>query len=133
MRVCQIELNGFRGIQSGKVTFPEHGVLFGANNAGKSSIIDALSLLFERDRMSRQLCDWDFFGGDPKPHARITIIGTLTGFAEEGKDDPTNFPKWFNGNAARPVWWSPEQQMVSYDLDAPCLAERRFVATLCPQ
>lgn len=118
MRVCQVELNGFRGIQSGRVTFPEHGVLFGANNAGKSSIVDALSLLFERG-MSRQLSDWDFFGGDPKPHTRITIIGTLTGFAENGKDDPDKFPKWFNGNAARPSWWCPEQQTVSYDLDRP--------------
>ena len=71
MRVCQLELIGFRGIQSGQVTFPEHGVLFGPNNAGKSSIIDALSLLFERDRMSRQLSHWDFFGGDPKPQSRI--------------------------------------------------------------
>jgi putative ATP-dependent endonuclease of OLD family len=119
MRVCQLELIGFRGIQSGKVTFPEHGVLFGPNNAGKSSIIDALSLLFERERMSRQLSDWDFFGGDPKPHSRITIIGTLADFAEKGKDDPGSFPKWFNGNAARPVWWCPEQQTVSYDLDRP--------------
>jgi len=100
------------------VTFPQHGVLFGPNNAGKSSIIDALSLLFERDRMSRQLSDWDFFGGNPKPHSRITIIGTITDFGEEGKDDPSNFPKWFNSNAARTVWWCPQQKL-SYELDRP--------------
>lgn len=131
MRICQLELIGFRGIRNGKVTFPEHGVLFGPNNAGKSSIIDSLSLLFERDRMSRQLSDWDFFGGNPKPDSRITVIGTLTDFAASGQDDPSNFGKWFNANAARTAWWCPEQHTVSYDLDRPAGSRLAAQIAMC--
>jgi predicted ATP-dependent endonuclease of OLD family len=49
MRICQLQINGFRGVKEGTINFPDHGVLFGPNNAGKSSIVDALSLLFERE------------------------------------------------------------------------------------
>jgi putative ATP-dependent endonuclease of OLD family len=131
MRICQLEISGFRGIQSGKISFPEHGVLFGPNNAGKSSIIDALSLLFERERMSRQLSDWDFFGGNPKPESRITIIGTLTDFAEKDKDDPSLFPKWFNRNAARTTWWRASTREVSYELDRPKDARLAAQIAMC--
>ena len=45
MRICQIELHNFRGIKEGKVILPKHAVLLGANNAGKTTIIEA-SLFF---------------------------------------------------------------------------------------
>ena len=85
MRICQLELTNFRGIQNGKVAFPDHSVLFGPNNVGKSTIIEALALLFERERLTRQLSDWDFNGGNPKPESRFFIIGTITDFGKPPK------------------------------------------------
>jgi len=75
MRICQVEIENFRGVKRGKVVFPDHSVLFGPNNVGKSTIIEALALLFERDRLARQLSDWDFQRGSPKPESRFHIIG----------------------------------------------------------
>jgi hypothetical protein len=69
--------------------------------------------------MSRQLSDWDFINGNPKPHSRIVVIATLTDFAAAGQDDPGSFPKWFNNNAARTVWWCSDSNEVKYDLDRP--------------
>lgn len=107
MRIAQLEIENFRGIRGGKVTLPTHGVLFGPNNVGKSSIVDALALLLGRERLLRPLTDWDFHGGDPKPESRFTIIATITDFAEkESDDEPEAFPDWFLGeNCARPEVW----------------------------
>ena len=80
MRICRLELQNFRGIQRGSVVLPQHAVLLGANNVGKSTIVEALALLFGRERMVRPISDWDFFGGSPKPESRFYIIATVTEF-----------------------------------------------------
>ena len=67
MKICQIEIENFRGVAHGAVTFPDHAILFGPNNVGKSTIVEALALLFERERMVRQISDWDFRGGARSP------------------------------------------------------------------
>lgn len=119
MQVCQLEIENFRGVRKGRLIFPEHGVIFGPNNVGKSTIIDALALLFERERIARQISDWDFCGGSPKPESRIVIIGTITDFDEDGKDQPEQFPRWFSADAARVVWWDPNKCCVNNELDRP--------------
>ena len=73
--------------------------------------------------MTRQVSDWDFFGGDPKPDTRFTIIGTIAGSAESGQNDPEKFPKWFLGDMARPVWWCPGTSTVAVDTERPQGAE----------
>ena len=55
-------------------------VLVGPNNCGKATVIEALALLFGRDRMVRTLTEYDFFGGNPQPTDRIRLIATVTGF-----------------------------------------------------
>jgi putative ATP-dependent endonuclease of the OLD family len=117
MRICQVELHNFRGIQHGKVVLPKHAVLLGANNAGKSTIVEALALLFGRERMVCPISDWDFFGGTPKPESRFYIIATVTEFPD---NDPVAVPDWFIGeNAARPVWWHDETSNLSTEADPP--------------
>jgi len=117
MRICQVEIRGFRGIKEGRVVFPEHCVLLGANNAGKSTIVEALALLFGREKMVRPISDWDFYGGSPKPETRFYIIATVSGFIS---NDPTDIPLWFTGEkSARPVWWKQEGVKVSYEADPP--------------
>jgi len=117
MRICQIELRGFRGIREGHLVLPKHAVLLGANNAGKSTIVEALALLFGRERMVRPISDWDFYGGLPKPDSRFYIIATITEFPH---DDPVAVPDWFIGeNVARPVWWHEEDSTLSTETDPP--------------
>ena len=53
-RIC-----GFRGIANIEITLPKVTVLFGQNNAGKTSIIKALQLAL--GDYSRYLSDEDFY------------------------------------------------------------------------
>ena len=120
MRICQIELHNFRGVKYGCVTLPKHTVLMGANNAGKTTIAEALTILFGRERMVRPISDWDFYGGSPKPDTRFYIIATITDFGGSEMNDPTEFPDWFVGEkAARPVWWREGASTVSVETDPP--------------
>lgn len=121
MRICQIEFQNFRGIRKGRVVLPTHAVLLGANNAGKTTIVEALALLFGRERMVSPITDWDFFEGAPKPESRFYIVVTITDF---GCNDPTGVPDWFIGQeAAQPVWWSQADGSLSTEADLPEGAE----------
>jgi putative ATP-dependent endonuclease of OLD family len=55
MRICQIDLRQFRGVRTGLVSLPQHAVLLGSNNAGKTTIVEALALLFGRERRIRPI------------------------------------------------------------------------------
>lgn len=110
MRVCQLELRNFRGVRTGCISLPKHAVLLGANNVGKTTVVEALALLFGRDRMVRPISDWDFFGGSPKAEDRFYVIATLTDFPSQ---DPAQVPDWFLGeDAARPVWWDDARSLL---------------------
>lgn len=119
MRICQIELSNFRGVKSGRIVLSPHTVLLGANNTGKSTIAESLALLAGRERMTKPLSDWDFYGGSPKPDTRFFIIATITDFGDGSSVDPTEFPNWFAGDNARPVWWDEKASTVSFDVDPP--------------
>ena len=83
--------------------FGQHDVLVGANGAGKSTIIDALSLVFGRTRLVRELTEHDFYGSRPEATSRIRIVATLAGF--DG-DDPESNDAWFREGRAVPKWWN---------------------------
>ncbi len=51
MRVLQLDIENFRGVVKGTVTFPEHGLLVGPNNVGKSTVFEALDLALGPDRL----------------------------------------------------------------------------------
>lgn len=53
MRVAILDIQNFRGIRAGSVHFKDHPVLIGANNTGKTTVIEALTLLLGRERMIR--------------------------------------------------------------------------------
>ena len=57
MRISRLMIRGFRGVQSGDLRLGSHTVLVGANNIGKTTIIEALALLFGRDRLVRTLTE----------------------------------------------------------------------------
>ncbi len=106
MHVCHLTIDGFRGIRRANIALPEHAVLLGANNVGKSAVVDALALLLGRDRLVRSLGDYDFFGGLPSPESRVAIKGVLTGFPS---NEPEDFPEWFSlRTGTAPLWWNSD-------------------------
>jgi hypothetical protein len=104
LQIAKLEIENFRGIREGTVQFSPHTVFVGANNCGKTTVIEALALLFGRDRMIRQLTEHDFYGSNPQPPDRIRLIATVIDF--EG-DDPAQHMDWFRDDRGVVKWWNP--------------------------
>ncbi len=49
MRIRQVQIKNYRSIALQTIRFGEYSLLIGANNSGKSNIIDALRTLYEKD------------------------------------------------------------------------------------
>lgn len=109
MQIAELKIENFRGIREGVIRFSPHTVLVGSNNCGKTTVIEALALLFGRDRMIRQLTEHDFHGSDPQPADRIRLIATVIGF--EG-DDPAQYMDWFRDDRGIVKWWNPVDGLV---------------------
>ena len=54
MRVCRIQICRFRGIKTATILLPQHGVLVGDNNCGKTTILEALDLVLGPDRLNKR-------------------------------------------------------------------------------
>jgi putative ATP-dependent endonuclease of OLD family len=120
MRIVQLEIENFRGVRQGRIVLPEHCVLLGRNDVGKTTIAEGLALLAGKERLTKPLCDWDFHGGSPTPASRLTLIATISGFGDGVTQDTTDFPQWFHGErSARPVWWIEETAELSTAIDPP--------------
>lgn len=104
MEIASVKIENFRGVRDGMVRFSPHTVLVGANNCGKTTVIEALALLFGRDRMIRQLTEHDFYGSNPQAPDRIRLTATVIGFHE---DDPSQHPDWFRDDRGIVKWWNP--------------------------
>lgn len=103
MEIASLKIENFRGVQNGTVRFSPHTVLVGANNCGKTTVIEALALLFDRDRMIRSLTEHDFHGSNPQPADRIRLTATVIGFHD---DDPAQHPDWFRDDRGIVKWWN---------------------------
>ena len=102
MWIRRLQIENFRGIQKATVEFSERQtVLVGANGAGKSTIIEALALLFGRDRLVRNLTEHDFFGSNPKAADRIRLIASISGFVP---NDSSAHSQWFSERRGIPKW-----------------------------
>lgn len=103
MEIASLKIENFRGVREGTVRFSPNTVLVGANNCGKTTVIEALALLFGRDRMIRQLTEHDFNGSNPHPPDRIRLTATVIGFHDE---DPAQHPDWFRDDRGIVKWWN---------------------------
>ena len=45
MKICELHVECFRGIGEATLFFPDHEVLVGDNNVGKSTILEAIDLV----------------------------------------------------------------------------------------
>lgn len=112
MKVSKLEIMNFRGVSSGELLLPDHPILIGANNAGKTTVFEALALLLGRDRLVRDLTENDFYGTAPEPGSRIRLVATLTGFAT---NEPDDHPDWFRDGRGIPFWFNSDDGSVSPD------------------
>jgi putative ATP-dependent endonuclease of OLD family len=99
VKVFSVEIENFRGIRSAKLVLPDHAVLIGDNNTGKSSVFEAIDLALGPDRLSLRppIDEHDFYqgkylpganleaseGAEPAPAPKITITVTITNLSPE--------------------------------------------------
>lgn len=115
MHIVRLKISGFRGVSSADISLGQHSVLVGPNNSGKTTIIEALALLFGRDRLVRRLTEHDFYGSNPNETARIICIATVSGFIP---NDPQNHPSWFSPERGVEKWFDPNAKTLSALPDA---------------
>ncbi|MCM5680114.1 AAA family ATPase [Schlegelella sp. S2-27] len=101
MQLASLSVRNFRGIREADLRLNQHNVFIGANNSGKTTVIEALALLFGRDRMVRSLTEHDFYGGNPGPTDRIKLTATIVGFKS---NDASKHTDWFGPDRAVPKW-----------------------------
>jgi putative ATP-dependent endonuclease of the OLD family len=115
MLIAELDIKNFRGIRRGRVRFGTFTVLIGANNSGKTTITEALALLFGRDRLVRTLTEHDFSGSVPEPQDRIEIVATIIGFTP---NDPSRHHDWFRMGRAVAKWWDPQAGSIKPSQDS---------------
>src|SRR5438046_1676514 len=71
MRITTLKIENFRGVRAGFIRFGKHPVLVGDDNTGKTTLVEALTLVLGRDRLIRELTEHDFYGSFPQPNDRI--------------------------------------------------------------
>lgn len=54
MKIHSVTIENFRGIRTATLVLPDHAVLIGDNNAGKSSMLEAIDLVLGPDRLNRR-------------------------------------------------------------------------------
>ena len=65
MRISCVKIQNFRGIKSANILLPNHAVLIGDNNTGKTSILESIDLALGPDRLNRRppIDEHDFYQG----------------------------------------------------------------------
>ena len=66
MRVSKVKIANFRGVKNAEIFLPDHGVLVGDNNTGKSTVLEAIDLVLGPERLnwSSPIDEHDFYAGD---------------------------------------------------------------------
>jgi putative ATP-dependent endonuclease of OLD family len=54
VKISRLTIKNFRGISSASLLFPDHALLIGDNNTGKSTVLEAIDLALGPDRLSRR-------------------------------------------------------------------------------
>lgn len=105
MKIVQVRVANFRGIAQGTVHFDGHSVLVGDNNAGKSTLLEAIDLVLGPERLSRRpvVDEHDFYAGQylsaegqPIPLEVEVIVADLS---EEQLRHFREHLEWWDSNA----------------------------------
>lgn len=110
MKIYSIAIENFRGIRSAKLVLPDHAVLIGDNNTGKSSVLEAIDLVLGPDRLNRRppVDEHDFYqgkylavaaegapeGAAPADAPKIIVEVTITGLSAEQQARFGDYVEW---------------------------------------
>ena len=77
MRIANIHIKGFRNFDDEKITFQDKTLIIGANDVGKTNLIYALRLLFDKSISERDLelsdSDYNAYSGTNQIEITVTI------------------------------------------------------------
>jgi putative ATP-dependent endonuclease of OLD family len=120
VKISHLSIENFRGVKSAALFLPDHVVLIGDNNTGKSTVFEAIDLVLGPDRLSRRppIDEHDFYLGrylpTTKPNddpsalfsaegpilaPRIIIGTTITGLSEEQQSRFGDYIEWWDKEA----------------------------------
>ena len=110
MKISRLFIENFRGIKKAELFLPDHVVLIGDNNVGKSTIFESLDLVLGPDRLSRRTIvdEHDFYLGtyrstdDETPAPEIHIEATIT---ELNPEQCIRFKDYIE-------WWDRQQNQL---------------------
>ncbi len=103
MKMSRLLVQNFRGIKEATLFFPEHVVLVGDNNVGKSTVFEALDLALGPDRLNRhpKIDEHDFYLGSyvsaqDEPQKEVRVEATVIGLNEEQQTRFKDYIEWWN-------------------------------------
>lgn len=104
MKVSKLSIRNFRGIREAELFFPDHVVLIGDNNVGKSTIFEALNLVLGPDRLGRRpvVDEHDFYLGAYRPQEEdatapaIQIEATITNLNADQRLRFKDYIEWWD-------------------------------------
>lgn len=93
MKLTYVTIHNFRGILDASMKFHDYSLLVGANNAGKSTIIDCIRAFYEKDGFKfKKDCDFPFTG-ETDAESWIELTFTLTDEENESLKDEYKIDK----------------------------------------
>jgi len=105
MKIVNIKINNFRGVKHCDLNLPEHAVLVGDNNIGKSTILEAIDLVLGPERLSKRpvIDEHDFYVGkyldNENNPIEIKIDIILIGLNNELESHFRNNIEWWDTKA----------------------------------
>lgn len=116
MRVVKVDIRNFRGIRTGTILLPKNAVFVGDNNAGKSTILEALDLVLGPERLARVavIDEHDFYGGayvdGERNPVQIFIEVVIVDLQEEQLRHFRDHLEWWNSTDNRLIDGPPAEQ-----------------------
>jgi putative ATP-dependent endonuclease of the OLD family len=119
MRITELSIANYRGIRRGTLLLPQHGVLIGDNNVGKSTVLEAIDLCLGPDRLNRQspVDEHDFYLGR-------YFAPRVAEAAVNAADDFQAVPDDVDG-AEVPAQEPPENPIIQIDVTITDLSEEQ--------
>ena len=124
MKVARLLVQNLRGVREATLFFPDHVVLVGDNNVGKSTVFEALDLALGPDRLSRhpKIDEHDFYLGsyvspEGEPRKEIRVEVTVVGLNAEQQARFKDYIEWWNA-ATRSFHGAPVEGVDHPDVHA---------------
>ena len=113
LKITQLSIENFRGVRTTNLLLPDHAVLIGDNNTGKSTVLEALDLVLGPDRLSRlsPIDEHDFHLGqylqadtasstgatnDESKAPQIVVTAIVTDLSEEQQSYFGDYIEWWD-------------------------------------